>query len=147
MSIWTHPLSLATLRERTDRGINHHLGIHFVEIGPDFLRATMPVDSRTHQPAGLLHGGASVVLAESLGSVAAYMCIDRTTHYCVGVDVNATHVRSVREGTVTGTAKPLHIGRRNQVWEIRIEDEKQRLICTARLTTTALPVSSGQSAT
>ncbi len=139
MSIWSDPLSLATLHEVVDRGINARLGIRFTEIGPDFIRATMPVDDRTRQPAGLLHGGASVVLAESLGSTAAYLCIDRKTHYCVGVDINATHVRSITEGTVTGTARPLHLGRRNQVWEIRIEDEKDRLVSIVRLTTTALP--------
>ncbi len=109
------------------------LGIVFTELGPDFLRATMPVDARTRQPYGLLHGGASVLLAETLGSSAGNLCVDDDT-MCVGIEINANHLVAVREGLVTGTARPLHIGRRTQVWDIRIEDAAGRLACVARLT-------------
>ena len=109
------------------------LGIVFTEIGPDYLRGTMPVDARTRQPYGLLHGGASVLLAETLGSSAASLCAPEG-RLCVGVEINANHLRAVREGIVTGTARPLHIGGRIQVWEIRIEDDQDRLVCICRLT-------------
>ena len=114
------------------------LGIVFTEIGPDFLRGTMPVDARTKQPYGLLHGGASVLLAETLGSVAANLCT-APGEICVGVEINANHLVAVREGTVTGTARPLHVGRRTQVWEVRIEDGLGRLACISRLTLAAVP--------
>ncbi|TWG90008.1 uncharacterized protein (TIGR00369 family) [Luteimonas sp. J16] len=109
------------------------LGIVFTEIGPDYLRGTMPVDARTHQPHGLLHGGASVLLAETLGSTAGGMCVPEDRRV-VGIEINANHLRGVRSGTVTGTARPLHVGRSTQVWEIRIEDEAARLVCISRLT-------------
>ena len=109
------------------------LGIEFTEIGPDYLRATMPVDERTRQPYGLLHGGASVLLAETLGSTAGGMCVD-DGEGVVGIEINANHLRGVREGEVTGTARPLHVGRSTQVWEIRIEDPRGRLACISRLT-------------
>ena len=109
------------------------LGIVFTEIGPDYLRATMPVDARTRQPYGLLHGGASVLLAETLGSSAGMLCVGEGEG-CVGVEINANHLRGVREGLVTGTARPLHVGRQTQVWEIRIEDERGKLVCVSRLT-------------
>ena len=109
------------------------LGIAFTEIGPDFLRATMPVDARTRQPYGLLHGGASVLLAETLGSTAGGLCVD-DDQGVVGIEINANHLRGVREGVVTGTARPLHVGRNTQVWEIRIEDARGRLACISRLT-------------
>lgn len=111
-----------------------HLGIDITEIGPDFLIGTMPVDHRTKQPFGLLHGGASCVLSESLGSVGAGMCIDLTTHAAVGVEINANHLKSAREGTVTGRAFPLKLGRRLHVWQTDITDEAGDLICTSRLT-------------
>jgi uncharacterized protein (TIGR00369 family) len=114
------------------------LGIVFTEIGPDYLRGTMPVDERTRQPYGLLHGGASVLLAETLGSSAGGLCTP-ADRICVGVEINANHVRAVREGLVTGTARPLHLGSRIQVWEIRIEDEKGRLACISRLTLAVIP--------
>lgn len=114
------------------------LGIVFTEMGDDFVRGTMPVDQRTHQPMGILHGGASVVLAESLGSMAANFCVDTATHYCVGLDINANHVRAVRSGVVTGTARAVHLGKTTQVWEIRIEDEAGRLVCVSRLTMAVL---------
>ncbi|HEY4559553.1 MAG TPA: hotdog fold thioesterase [Lysobacter sp.] len=109
------------------------LGIEFTEIGPDFLRATMPVDARTKQPYGLLHGGASVLLAETLGSTAGNMCVPED-RICVGIEINANHVRGAREGVVTGTARALHIGASTHVWEIRIEDARGRLVCISRLT-------------
>ena len=109
------------------------LGIVFTGIGPDFLRATMPVDERTRQPYGLLHGGASVLLAETLGSSAANLCVG-SDELCVGIEINANHVAAVREGQVTGTARALHVGRRTQVWEIRIEDDFGQLVCISRLT-------------
>lgn len=109
------------------------LGIVFTEIGPDFLRGTMPVDARTRQPYGLLHGGASVLLAETLGSSAGGLCVGQAQGV-VGIEINANHLRGVRDGTVTGTARPLHVGARTQVWEIRIEDERGRLACVSRLT-------------
>ena len=115
------------------------LGMTISEIGQDYLRGMMPVDHRTKQPAGILHGGASVALAESLGSIAAWMCIDRTQFTCVGIEINANHVRAVRSGTVKGTARPLHIGRRTHVWQIKIRDEMERLICISRLTVAILP--------
>ena len=109
------------------------LGIEFSEIGADFVRATMPVDPRTKQPYGLLHGGASVLLAETLGSTAGNLCVpdDRV---CVGIEINANHLRAVREGHVTGTARPVHVGRATHVWEIRIEDARGRLACISRIT-------------
>jgi uncharacterized protein (TIGR00369 family) len=109
------------------------LGIEFTEIGPDYVRATMPVDARTRQPYGLLHGGASVLLAETLGSTAGGLCTG-PDQGVVGIEINANHLAGVREGSVTGTARPLHIGRSTQVWEIRIEDGRGRLACVSRLT-------------
>ena len=109
------------------------LGIVFTELGTDCLRGTMPVDARTHQPYGLLHGGASVLLAETLGSSAGNLSVPEGKR-CVGIEINANHVRAAREGTVTGTARPLHVGASTQVWEIRIEDERGRLVCVSRLT-------------
>ncbi len=109
------------------------MGIVFSDIGPDYLRATMPVDKRTLQPYGLLHGGASVLLAETLGSSAGNLCTPEG-RVCVGVEINANHLRAIRDGQVTGTARALHVGGRTQVWEIRIEDEQERLICISRLT-------------
>ena len=109
------------------------LGIVFTEVGPDFLRATMPVDARTHQPYGLLHGGASALLAETLGSTAGMLSVDEGRGV-VGIELNANHVRGVREGIVTGTVRALHVGRSTQVWDIRIEDAAGRLVCASRLT-------------
>ena len=109
------------------------LGIVFTEIGPDYLRGTMPVDARTHQPYGLLHGGASVLLAETLGSSAGGLCVEEGQGV-VGIEINANHLVGVRQGVVTGTARPLHVGRSTQVWEIRIEDDRGQLVCISRLT-------------
>lgn len=111
-----------------------HLGIRFTEIGDNYIIASMPVDRRTVQPAGLLHGGASVALAESIGSVGAYLCVDPEKFDCVGLEINANHLRSKTSGTVYGKGKPLHIGRKIQVWEIKIRDEEDKLICVSRIT-------------
>ena len=131
------PSSLAALNALSANTAMEPLGIEFTELGPDFLCATMPVDRRTHQPYGLLHGGASVLLAETLGRTAAMLCAAEGAR-CVGIEINANHLRAVREGVVTGTARPLHVGRQTQVWEIRIEDEAQRLVCVSRLTVAVL---------
>jgi 1,4-dihydroxy-2-naphthoyl-CoA hydrolase len=115
-----------------------HLGIEFLEVGDDYLRARMPVDHRTQQPMGLLHGGASVVLAETLGSTGAYLCTDPQKQVCVGLEINANHLRGVRSGWVYGIARPMHIGRTTQVWEIKINDEQDKLVCVSRITVAIL---------
>jgi uncharacterized protein (TIGR00369 family) len=132
--IWKKPWTLEALNEWLRVNMVVHLGITFTEIGHDYLKATMPVDHRTRQPMGLLHGGASVVLAETLGSAGGTLCVDTETHYCVGIEINANHLRAVREGYVTGTARPLHLGRTTQVWEIHIHDDGDRLVAVSRLT-------------
>ena len=134
MSIWRSPHTLEELNGTAVGTMTGHLGILFTEIGGDFVRATMPVDGRTRQPYGLLHGGASVVLAETLGSTGAVMCVDRAGFLCVGQEINANHVRSARSGLVTGTARPVHLGGRSHVWAIEIVDEGQNLVCVSRLT-------------
>lgn len=116
-----------------------HLGIEFIDVGPEFVQARMPVDHRTVQPLGLLHGGASVALAETLGSVAASVSVDPDRFICVGLEINANHLRSVRSGWVSGTAKPIHIGRSTHVWQVDIVDEDQKLVCTSRITMAVLP--------
>lgn len=115
-----------------------HLGIEFTAIGPDLISAKMPVDHRTTQPLGLLHGGASVVLAETLGSIAANCSVDNTKYYCVGLEINANHIRSVKSGFVIGTAKAFHVGKTTQVWEISIRDEQEHLVCISRITMAVL---------
>jgi 1,4-dihydroxy-2-naphthoyl-CoA hydrolase len=134
MSIWHGEPSLDHLRPLEHGSMPGHIGIRFTEIGADYLRGTMPVDERTHQPFGILHGGASVVLAETLASTAAFLCVDRERLMAVGQEINANHLRSVRSGTVTGTARPFHLGTRSQVWGIEITDEAGRLICVSRIT-------------
>src|SRR5687768_11048574 len=120
MGIFHERITLDALNGLSKNTMVEHLGIEFTAIGPNFIEAKMPVDARTHQPFGLLHGGASVALAETLGSVAAACCIDQTRQFCVGLDINANHIRGVKQGYVKGTTKPLHIGKKTQVWEIRI---------------------------
>ncbi|MDL5365866.1 hotdog fold thioesterase [Xanthomonas sp. NCPPB 2654] len=127
------PVDLDALNVAARDTLIAHLGIVFTEAGPDWLRATMPVDARTLQPYGLLHGGASVVLAETLGSSAGNLCV-APDRICVGLEINANHLRAARAGTVTGTARPLHVGRATQVWEIRIEDAAAKPVCVSRLT-------------
>lgn len=138
MAIWFKPFSVDDLNAFQQGTLVSHLGIQYVEVGPDFLSATMPVDARTKQPAGILHGGASVALAETLGSTGANLVLDREQKLAVGLEINANHVRAMREGRVKGTARPLHLGGSTQVWEIRIEDEKARLVCVSRITMAVL---------
>jgi uncharacterized protein (TIGR00369 family) len=126
-------LNLEALNASSDTMIAH-LGIRFTEVGDDFVRATMPVDGRTRQPYGLLHGGASVALAETLGSMGAAMCVDSAEFQVVGQEINANHLRAARSGLVTGTARPIHIGGRSQVWSIEITDAAGKLVCISRIT-------------
>jgi 1,4-dihydroxy-2-naphthoyl-CoA hydrolase len=132
-TLFRHDTSVEALNALSRDSAIAALGIVFTERGPDFLRATMPVDARTLQPYGLLHGGASVLLAETLGSSAGNLCVGDDA-MVVGIEINANHLAAVREGLVIGTARPLHVGRSTQVWDIRIEDEVGRLACIARLT-------------
>ncbi len=143
MSIWQQDTDLARINGWAANTMMETLGIRYTEIGEDWLRGTMPVDRRTHQPYGLLHGGASVALAETIGSTAAMLTLDPAKFRVVGLEINANHVRGVREGTVTGTARALHLGRSTQVWEIRIEDERQKLVCMSRLTMAVVAVEVG----
>ncbi|WP_276576710.1 hotdog fold thioesterase [Endozoicomonas sp. 4G] len=133
MSIWKTQATPESLNQKCEGNMCSHVGIKIVAIGDDFIRGTMPVDERTKQPVGLLHGGASVVLAETLGSIGANLCCAEN-HYCVGLEINANHLKSASSGQVTGTAKAVHIGRSTQVWEIRIENEQGQLTCISRLT-------------
>lgn len=116
------------------------LGIEFIDCGDDWIAARMPVDARTHQPFGRLHGGASVALAETVGSVAAGMCVDRSTHVAVGMEINANHIRPAFSGWVIGIARPESLGRTTQIWSIRIEDEAGKLVCLSRLTVAVIPL-------
>jgi 1,4-dihydroxy-2-naphthoyl-CoA hydrolase len=134
MTIWQSLLSLEELNSGSAGTMVEYLGIEFTEISDDFIRGTMPVEGRTRQPYGLLHGGASVALAETLGSTGATMCVDATQYQCVGQEINANHVRPARSGLVTGTARPVHLGGRTQVWTIDIVNEAGKLVCTSRLT-------------
>lgn len=130
-------LTLPTLDQLNfvrEKNMVDHLGIEFTGIGEDYLEATMPVDHRTKQPMGLLHGGANVVLAETLGSVASSLTLDSKHYTCVGLEINANHLKSVREGQVKGIAKPVHLGKSTQVWEIKIFDESEKLCCISRIT-------------
>ena len=133
MSIWIKTETVEELNKRRQKTLNELMGIRITEIGVDYLKAVMPVDERTRQPMGILHGGASLVLAESIGSTGSYLAI-APEQRCVGLEINANHIRSIAEGWVTGTARPIHIGGSTHVWDIRITDEKERLICIARLT-------------
>lgn len=138
MSIWFQKHTLEEVNARGKGTMVEHLDIRFTAITDHSLTATMPVDHRTKQPIGLLHGGASVALAETIGSVAANYCVDSDHHYCVGLEINSNHLRSVRSGTVTGVATPIHLGRTTQVWDIRITNEKNELVNISRLTMAVL---------
>jgi 1,4-dihydroxy-2-naphthoyl-CoA hydrolase len=138
MAIWFQRPTLEELQRLSARTLAAHLGMAVTEVGDDYLRGTMPVDARTLQPSGLLHGGASAALAESLGSMAAYCCVDPSRYTCVGQEINANHVRGMRTGVATGTARPFHLGRRSHVWGIEIRDEAERLVCVSRLTVAVL---------
>lgn len=134
MSIWIEPASVEAMNTRSAGTMAEHLGIVFVEVGDDYAVATMPVDQRTKQAIGLLNGGASCALAETLGSTAANFCVDQREAYCVGLDINANHVYSAKAGLVRAVTKPLHLGRRTQVWEIDVHNEQEKRVCIARLT-------------
>ncbi len=134
MSIWKSPLTLDQLKEGSKDTLMEQLGIEYLEIGDDHLKARMPVDSRTRQTAGILHGGASAALAETLGSIASGMCVDREKKSIVGLEINANHIRPVTAGWVTGITKPIHVGNTTQIWEIRIYNEQEKLVCISRLT-------------
>ena len=133
MSIWKKSTEISRLNTISENTIIELLGIKYTKVGDNFIQGTMPVDQRTHQPHGLLHGGASVVLAETLGSVAANLAV-ADDKVCVGLEVNANHIRSIKKGTVTGTATAVHIGYSTQIWQIEICNERQQLVCTSRLT-------------
>ena len=137
MTVFQRQASLADLNALSAGTAMEPLGIVFTGIGPDYLTATMPVDARTRQPYGLLHGGASVLLAETLGSTAGGLCVGEGEGV-VGIEINANHLRGVREGQVTGTARPLHLGSSTQVWSIEIKDEQEKLVCISRLTMAVL---------
>lgn len=134
MTLWKTRATLEQLTESSKDTLMEHLGIEYMEIGDDFLKARMPVDTRTKQPAGLLHGGASAALAETLGSIAAGLCVDRETKTIVGLEINANHLRPVTDGWVTGVATPIHVGTTTQLWDIRIYNEQEKLVCVSRLT-------------
>ena len=137
--IWQRSWTLDELNARNEGTLNEALGIRYTELGDDHLVATMPCDARTQQPFGLLHGGANVALAESLGSLAGLLVLPPGGGRTVGIEINANHLRAVREGHVTGTARPLHLGRSTQVWEIRIVDDQGRLSCVSRITLAVVP--------
>ncbi|MGH8042181.1 MAG: hotdog fold thioesterase [Rudaea sp.] len=139
MPLWKQTVDLDSINAASRNTLMQALGIRITEIGDDYVRGTLPVDARTHQPYGLLHGGASVALAETLGSFAGMLTLDPAAEAAVGLDINANHVRAVKSGTVTGTARPVHLGRSTQVWEIRIETEAQKLVCISRLTLAVVP--------
>ena len=134
MTIWRTPTSVEQIREYSRETLAETIGIRVTEIGPDFLRATMPVNPKVHQPMGVLHGGASVALAETVGSVAATLCVDQEKYVCLGQEINANHLRPISSGMVTATARPYHIGKRSHVWSIEIRDPRERLVCISRLT-------------
>jgi 1,4-dihydroxy-2-naphthoyl-CoA hydrolase len=134
MGIWKSPITLQGITEIRESTMSSHLGIEFIEIGDDYIVGKMPVDNRTLQPFGIMHGGASCVLAETLGSLAGCYCVDKDKEICVGLTINTNHIRMVREGYVYGKAKPQHLGGKTQVWEISITDEMGKLISISRLT-------------
>jgi len=138
VSIWFRSFDIKHAQERSANTLLSHLDIRFIAVGDNFLKASMPVDHRTHQPLGIMHGGASCVLAESVGSTAANYCVDPDKYYCVGLDINTNHIRAIKSGLVIATASPYHIGRSTQVWHIEIHDENNKLISVSRLTMAVL---------
>ena len=141
MSIWFHKkISVDDLKGIGANTMAEFLDLKWEEIGDDYLKLSMPVNTKTQQPYGFLHGGASCVLAETVGSVASALVIDQEKFYCVGLEINANHLRSVSEGIVTATASPLHLGKSTHVWDIKIYDQEQKLFCVSRLTVAILPV-------
>jgi 1,4-dihydroxy-2-naphthoyl-CoA hydrolase len=142
-AIWFRDYQLGEIQRLCLGTMVAHLGIELTRLGDECLVGTMPVDHRTTQPAGLLHGGASVALAESLGSIAANLCVDPDHWVCVGQEINASHLRPVRKGLVTGTATPLYLGRSSQVWDVTVTDERQRSVCVVRLTVAVVAAGHG----
>lgn len=138
MGIFRKDITLEALNKWSKNTMAENIGIEFTAIGDDYLEATMPVDARTHQPLGLLHGGASVALAETMGSVAATCCVDVSKQFCVGLEINANHLKGVKQGFVKGITKPIHVGKKTQVWEIRIHNQIGELICISRITLAVL---------
>ena len=135
MAIWFYEnIKLEDFLHLGKNTLGEQLGMEFTEIGEDYIKGTMPVDHRTKQPYGLLHGGASVALAETLGSIGSALVVDQSKFNCVGLEINANHLRSVRDGFVTGIARPIHIGASTHVWDIRITDQRDKLVCISRLT-------------
>jgi 1,4-dihydroxy-2-naphthoyl-CoA hydrolase len=139
MSIWKKPADQLEIGRCPAGTLMEALGIRVLELGEDYIRASMPVDARTKQPFGVLHGGASVSLAETLGSFGAWMCVPPGGGHVVGIEINANHLRTVRDGEVFGIGRPLHIGRSTQVWEVRITDPQDRLVCISRITLAVVP--------
>lgn len=138
MGLFPENVTLEVLNKLSRSTMAERIGIEFTAIGTDYLEAKMPVDERTQQPFGLLHGGASVALAETMGSMAAAFCVDTSRQFCVGLEINANHIRGVRQGFVKGITKPVHIGKKTQVWEIRILNETDDLVCISRITMAVL---------
>ena len=138
MKIWQEPISIDAITSRAAGTLAEHLEIQFTEVGDDYLKATMPVDERTRQPLGILNGGASCALAETVSSTAANFCVKQATHYCVGLDINANHLRSARAGLVIATTRPIHLGRSTHVWHIDIHDQAGHPICVSRMTMAVL---------
>ena len=136
---WFKDFTLDQINNRPKNHLGALLDIKFTAFGTDFIEGTMPVDERTHQPAGILHGGASVVLAETLGSIASYLCIDPEKYVAVGLEVNANHLRPVKSGLVTGICKAIHIGAKTHIWDIKLYTDKGKMSCISRLTVAILP--------
>lgn len=138
MSIWQIKVDLNIVSERAKHSMSEYLGIEFIDIGEDYLTARMPVDHRTKQPFGIMHGGASCVLAETVGSTAAQFCVDPSLYYCVGLEINTNHIHAMRDGFVIAIAKPFHLGKSTQVWGIEIRNEAAKLVSINRLTMAVL---------
>ncbi|MCW8397856.1 hotdog fold thioesterase [Legionella sp. PATHC038] len=138
MAIWFKKISLESLNQFGKNTMSEFLGIQFIEIGDNFLRATMPVSERTRQPIGILHGGANVALSETVASTAANAVIDVSQFFCVGLEINANHIHSVKQGIVTAITSPIHIGRSTHVWEVKIFNEEQKLTCISRMTASVI---------
>ena len=138
MAIWFKEMTLEDLNRFGKNTMSEFLGIQFIQIGDDFLKATMPVNARTRQPIGILHGGANVALSETVASTAANAVIDVNQFFCVGLEINANHIRSVKEGMVTAITSPLHLGRSTQVWEVKIFNEEGKLTCISRMTASVI---------
>ncbi|MBA1275146.1 hotdog fold thioesterase [Stutzerimonas azotifigens] len=143
MTLWKREPDLDQLNANQKNTIGELLDIRFERFDDESITASMAVDSRTHQPYGLLHGGASVVLAETLGSTASYLCIDPTAFYCVGIEVNANHLRALRSGRVSAVCRPVHVGRSTHVWDIRLSGDDGKPSCISRLTVAVVPLGSG----